>query len=105
MKKNPKVERKNENVKWEYDVVSVYKREFECYKSVTTLKKEVNRHCEKGWISEGAPVFVPENSDGTRGYLLQNMIRPIVDEKEPTTLSGKINTRPEYDNIAMTNEF
>lgn len=109
MKKNFNIGRKDENVRWEYDVVYEhffeYSSNFE--KTVANLKERVNKKCSEGWIPEGAMSFFKFERDGSK-YFCQTMIRPIVDsagKESKISLSERPNTRNAYANLTMMNEF
>lgn len=110
MKKIPKLQvgNKEENTKWEYDIVyySFFEYNTRMERAIEELKAKVNEKCKAGWIPEGAINFGKyEKTD--RRYLCQNIIRPIIDSnvEEKETPSERLYVRPPYDNITMTNEF
>jgi len=111
MKKIPRFQEPNkiENIKWEYDVVyeRVYETIDDIEETTTNLKKKVNSKCSEGWIPEGA-MGVVKNEYNDNKYLFQTIIRPIVvsnDEQPKMTIGAKMDARPAYRNITLSNEF
>jgi len=76
MQKIP-VEKKKQNMRWEYDVIYVryltYAYSFS--ENIKALKKEINKKCQQGWIPEGSFSVVKHKSDE---YLCQTLIRPVL---------------------------
>lgn len=99
MKKNLKIGRNGENIKWEYDVIYHYFYEYseDVEEAIKNLKKKVNFKCNKGWIPEGAMNCVLVDNDCK--YLFQTMIRPIIDsnaKESKTTLACESEIIPGY---------
>ena len=77
--KQRQVRTRDNNVKWEYDIVYeecyFYSRPFSM--SLSRLKEKVNKYCKDGWIPEGNVSMVNVKDDT---FICQAIIRPVDDK-------------------------